>query len=215
MTFNIEKYLEIKEFIKNFNTKRNINIVVVSKTHQLTAVKEALRAGVRNFGEIRVNEAIEKFKILKKEHEDLKLHMIGGLQTNKTKKAMEIFDFFHSLDRESLALEFSKHKELLINKSFFIQVNTGNEIQKSGINIDYASDFVNYCTLDLKLNIIGLMCLPPFEEDPKKHFMLLNDIANKNNLKHLSMGMSADYKIALNCGASFIRIGSTLFGERK
>ena len=93
--------------------------------------------------------------------------------------------------------------------------NTGNEIQKSGINIDYASDFVNYCTLDLKLNIIGLMCLPPFDEDPKKHFMLLNDIANKNNLKHLSMGMSADYKIALNCGASFIRIGSTLFGERK
>ena len=151
------------------------------------------------------------FKDLKTIHKDIYLHMIGPLQTNKVKKALEIFDFFHSLDRQSLALEFSKHPNRIKHKSFFIQVNTGNEKQKSGILSDLASEFIQYCLNALKLNIIGLMCLPPISEDPKKHFTLLKDLAQKNNLNKLSMGMSADYEIALNCGSTHIRVGSILF----
>ena len=141
--------------------------------------------------------------------------MIGALQTNKVKKALAIFDYFHSLDRYSLAKEFSKFPKDTSSKSFFIQVNTGQEEQKSGIQSSLLSDFVKHCLYDLKLNVVGLMCLPPINEDPKEHFLMLSDLAFKNNLKQLSMGMSGDYKIAIECGATFIRIGSSLFGERK
>ena len=143
--------------------------------------------------------------------------MIGPLQTNKVKKALEIFDFFHSLDRESLAKEFIKNINLpfFANKFFFIQVNTGTERQKSGINLDEADSFVKYCVHDLNLNVIGLMCIPPYDDNPTPHFVALRKLAKKNKLQHLSMGMSSDYKIALNNGATFIRIGSYLFGDRQ
>ena len=142
--------------------------------------------------------------------------MIGPLQTNKVKKALKIFDFIHSLDRENLAQELVKkiNFQLLLNKFFFIQVNTGKEKQKAGINFDEADGFIKYCLHDLKLNVIGLMCIPPHNDNPTPHFMILKKLAFQNQLQHLSMGMSKDYEIAIKNGATFIRIGSRLFGER-
>ena len=218
MLFNVEKHKEIKEYIENFSKNfRNhpAKIVAVTKTHPTETVEEAIKCGVLHFGENKVQEAYNKFKDLKTIHKDIYLHMIGPLQTNKVKKALEIFDFFHSLDRQNLALEFSKHPNNIKHKSFFIQVNTGNEKQKSGIVSNLASEFIQYCLNTLRLNIIGLMCLPPINEDPRPHFLVLSELAIKNKLKHLSMGMSNDYQIAIDNGATFIRVGSTLFGLRK
>ena len=138
-----------------------------------------------------------KFEDLKKEHSKLELHLTGPLQTNKVKKLLNIFDIFHTLDREKLAKEFFKVGGLE-NKKFFIQVNTGKEETKSGIYLEELSEFVNYCKIDLSLNIIGLMCIPPINDQPKKHFSILADEAKKNNLPQLSMGMSADYMDAIS-----------------
>ena len=141
--------------------------------------------------------------------------MIGALQSNKVKDALKIFDCFHSLDRDSLAMEFSKYPENISSKLFFIQVNTGQEMQKSGIHPSLITEFALHCLHDLNLNVVGLMCLPPKDDDPKEHFLMLSDLAQKNNFKQLSMGMSNDYKIAIESGATFIRIGSNFFGNRK
>jgi hypothetical protein len=213
MSFILSKYQEICQLLINDNSQATI--IAVSKTRPVEDIKEALQSGVKHFGETKVQEAFEKFAILTKNHTDMKLHMIGALQTNKVKKALQVFDFFHSLDRESLAREFSKHPEAVSGKFFFIQVNTGLEQQKSGIQPDLASEFLHYCLHDLKLNIVGLMCLPPINENPKEHFLMLRALALKNNLKELSIGMSSDYKVAIKYGATFIRLGSCLFGERK
>ena len=177
---------------------------------------EAIQAGIRIFGESRVQEAIIKFKNIKLNHKQVKLHLIGPLQTNKVKKASEIFDCIHSLDRENLAHEFVKNVNFtsLVNISFFIQVNTGKEKQKAGINFDEADGFIKHCLNDLKLNVIGLMCIPPYNENPVPHFVLLKKLAFQNKLQHLSMGMSNDYEIAIRNGATFIRIGTQLFGNR-
>ena len=218
MTYNSKEYSKIFKYLENFGTANNVSkakIVAVTKSYSVEDIKEALKKGVRNFGENRVKEAFVKYKILKTDYTDIKLHMIGALQTNKVKMALTLFDYFHSLDRDSLAKEFSKYSSIISSKVFFVQVNTGQEQQKSGIQPNLTSDFVDYCLNDLKLNIVGLMCLPPIGEDPEEHFILLNQLALKNNLKHLSMGMSSDYKIAIRRGATFIRIGSSLFGDRK
>ena len=138
--------------------------------------------------------------------------MTGSLQTNKVKEAVKLFDIFHTLDREKLAKEFFKAGELVENKKFFIQVNTGKEKTKSGIYLEELSQFINYCKIDLSLNIIGLMCIPPLMISPKNIFHFL--MRQKNNLSHLSMGMSADYIDAIELNASYIRIGTALFGER-
>jgi len=215
MTFNNQKYLEICSFLNDFaiNNKTKHTIIAVTKNCQFKDINDALNKGIRHFGEIRTQEAIKKYIKLKDQFIDMKLHMIGPLQTNKVKNSLTIFDFFHSLDRENLANEFSKYPEQVSSKSFFIQVNTGQEKQKSGIQLNQTSEFIRYCNNDLSLNIIGLMCLPPINDDPKKHFSLLNKLALDNNLKQLSMGMSRDYKSAIECGATFIRIGSSFFGE--
>ena len=213
MTFILSKYQEICQLLRDNNS--TATIIAVSKTRPVEDIKEALQTGVRHFGETKVQEAFEKFAILTKDYKDLVLHMIGTLQTNKVKKALQVFDFFHSLDRESLAKEFSKHPKLISDKFFFIQVNTGLEKQKSGIQPSLTSEFLHYCSYDLKLKIVGLMCLPPINENPKEHFLMLRDLALKNNLKQLSIGMSSDYKTAIQCDATFIRLGSCLFGERK
>ena len=144
----------------------------------------------------------------------MELHLTGPLQTNKVKDAVKLFDIFHTLDREKLAKEFSKVGGIE-NKKFFIQVNTGKEKTKSGIYLEELNQFVNYCKIDLSLNIIGLMCIPPINDDPKKHFSLLAENAKKNNLPHLSMGMSTDYIDAIELNATYVRIGTALFGERK
>ena len=209
--FNIDIYNEISQKIENFGKKTNI--IAVSKNHPKQAVEKALLHGVKIFGENRVQEAQTKFKDLKKNHTDLELHLTGSLQTNKVKDAIKLFDIFHTLDREKLAREFVKVGGLK-DKKFFIQVNTGKEKSKSGVYLEHLREFVEYCKIGLSLNVIGLMCIPPIDDEPKKHFTILANEARKNNLFHLSIGMSADYVEAINFDASYIRIGTALFGER-
>jgi len=211
--FDYLKYKEIKDFI-NKNHKAT-KIVAISKNHPKESVISALENGVRIFGENKVQEAITKFLDFIKLYPDLELHLTGPLQTNKVKVALSVFNVFQTLDREKLALEFFKFPELLKNKKFFIQINTGEEEKKSGIIPNKAKEFINYCIFDLKLNVVGLMCIPPINENPKNHFELLKDILNVNNLNKLSMGMSNDYKDAVMLNATYIRLGTILFGKRK
>ncbi len=217
MSFIDKNYKEIQDFSQNFHKSKNTSepkIIVVTKNRPISSVFQAIDFGIRFFAENRLQEAISKFVEVKKKYSDIELHMTGPMQTNKVKKSLEIFDVFHTLDREKLALEFNKQISNLSprhQKSFFIQVNTGDESQKSGISINNLKDFANYCIKDLNINVVGLMCIPPINDDAEKHFILLKNLAKKNNLYKLSMGMSADYKTALECGATHIRIGSILF----
>jgi len=213
MTFNSLKYSGIKDFIKK-NSQNGAKIVAVSKYHPIESIQEAINSGVRIFGENRVQEAKSKYLKLKDIFKEIELHLTGPLQTNKVKDSLKIFDVFQTLDREKLANEFYKYKENLIEKTFFIQINTGKEISKSGVHIESADEFIKYCLNDLKLPVVGLMCIPPSQESPVYHFSLLRKIAEKNNLKQLSMGMSGDYKDAILEGATHIRVGTALFGSR-
>ena len=220
MPFFYQKYTDVLrdvEIISSNKHKIIPKIIAVSKNQPISSILEAIGFGVRSFAENKVQEALIKFSDLKKNYNDLELHMTGSMQTNKVKKSLEIFDYYHTLDREKLANEFYKHishSTKFNNKKFFIQVNTGEEYQKSGISQSSLTEFLLYCLNDLNLNVIGLMCMPPINEDPKKHFNLTSRLAIQNKLKFLSMGMSADYKIALACGASHIRLGTILFGKR-
>ena len=216
MTFSLLKYREIQNFIEKNTIKgeKKAKIIAISKSKPLTSVNEAIKSGIRTFGENRVQEATTKFSDLKKEHKDLELHLTGPLQTNKVKSALSIFDFFHTLDREKLALEFNKYLNNTTSKKFFIQINIGSENQKSGISINESNEFIKFCVIDLKLNVVGLMCIPPINDDPNIYFSNLKKIAIKNDLKELSMGMSSDYKNAIMTGASYIRIGALIFGDR-
>ena len=210
--FNIQNYNEISQKIELLGKKTKI--IAISKNHPKSAVELAISHGVMIFGENRVQEAKAKFDYLKKNHPGLELHLTGPLQTNKVREALNLFDVFHTLDREKLAKEFVKVGGIN-NKKFFIQVNTGKEQNKSGIYLEELREFINYCKLDLSLNVVGLMCIPPINDQPKKHFSLLAEEAKKNNLSHLSMGMSADYIDAIKLNANYIRVGTALFGERK
>ena len=213
MTFNSLNYQQILENMGKYGTK-NVKIVAVSKNHSVESIKIAINSGIRIFGENRVQEAEKKFTNLKKTFQNLELHLTGPLQTNKVKNAIKIFDLFQTLDREKLAKEFSKHTESVKDKIFFIQVNIGGEKTKSGILPEIADDFIIYCRQDLKLNIVGLMCIPPIDKNPIFYFKNLSNIAKRNNIKHLSMGMSNDYVDGLKCGATYIRVGTLLFGNR-
>ena len=213
MTFNSSNYQQILENIRKYSAK-NVKMVAVSKNHSVESIKKAIKSGIRIFGENRVQEAEKKFLDLKSKFQDLELHLTGPLQTNKVKNAIKIFNLFQTLDREKLAKEFSKHSESIKNKSFFIQVNIGGEKTKSGIPPEMADEFIMYCRQDLKLNITGLMCIPPIDKSPIFYFKNLNDIAKRNNINHLSMGMSNDYVDGLKCGATYIRVGTLLFGNR-
>lgn len=216
MSFNYPEYKRILSFIdKNCRDSINIpKIVAISKNHTVSSVKKAIDSGVRVFGENRVQEALLKFSDLKRKHSEIELHLTGPLQTNKVKSALSIFDIFQTLDREKLAVEFNKHMIKNSNKKFFIQVNTGMEKQKTGIPPSSSSGFIDFCQQDLHLSIIGLMCIPPINDDSTKHFIMLKSLAEKKDLRFLSMGMSADYKKALIFGATHIRIGTLLFGNR-
>ena len=211
--FNFKKYQEIQDFIKN--NRKIAKIVAISKNHPKEAVIEALKHGVRIFGENKVQEAEKKFAELFKQYSDLDLHFTGTLQTNKVKSALQIFQVFQTLDREKLANEFLKFPNLTKDKKFFIQVNTGRESKKSGVMPNEAKDFIKYCVYELRLNILGLMCMPPLAESPKLHFTLLQKIAAENNINQLSMGMSSDYVEGIMLNATYIRLGTILFGERK
>ena len=209
--FNIFIYNKIVKEIKVSGKKTQI--VAVSKNHSVESVEDALRCGVRIFGENRVQEAKKKFENLKIQYPELELHLTGPLQTNKTKEAIKLFDVFHTLDREKLAKELVK-QEVPKNKKFFIQVNIGKENNKSGIYLEHLYEFTNYCRHDLSLNIVGLMCIPPVNREASKFFSILEQEGKKNNLFQLSMGMSSDYVEAIKHNASYIRIGTLLFGDR-
>ncbi len=217
MTFNNKNYNNIIENIKkNQQIGQFSQIIAVSKEKPINDVNEAISFGVKHFGENRVQEACNKFIDIKKSNYDIKLHLLGPLQTNKVRKALEIFDYFHTLDREKLAIELvkDKNRELTSKKKFFIQINTGDEVQKFGISSKNADEFISFCKNDMFLNIVGLMCIPPISENPKSHFIFLKNLATKHELKHLSMGMSHDYITALQEGATFIRVGTLIFGKR-
>ena len=211
------------DILKNYNKilanindiSKNTIVIVVSKTFSIIHFKSILDVGHIHFGENRVQESIDKWSDLLKANNNLKLHLIGKLQTNKVAEAVNHFSFIHSLDSEKLALKISK-EEINFNKklNYFIQVNIADEKQKSGITTADSNKFINFCKNELKLNVIGLMCLPPMTEDPTKFFLNLKQISTDNQLANLSMGMSNDYIKALECGANYLRIGSAILGVR-
>ena len=190
-------------------------LVCVSKTYEAPAIKPVIDAGARVFGENRVQEAQGKWPALKSETPDIELHLIGPLQSNKTKEAVELFDCIQTVDREKIAKTIAKEMKSQ-NKvlKLFVQVNTGSEPQKAGILPDKALEFVAYCQNDLGLQIEGLMCIPPFDENPGPHFALLRKLAREAGIKKLSMGMSADYLTATEFNATHVRVGSGIFGAR-
>jgi len=192
-----------------------VTLVAVSKTHGADKVREVLEAGHRVFGENRVQEAEEKFPALKSLYPDLELHLIGPLQTNKARDAVTLFDVIQSVDRDRLAATLAKEMERAGKRpACFIQVNTGEEAQKAGILPAELDAFVVRCRDSHKLPIVGLMCIPPVDEEPALHFALLTKMAARNNLAKVSMGMSADYETAVRLGATHVRVGSALFGAR-
>jgi pyridoxal phosphate enzyme (YggS family) len=194
----------------------DVTLVAVSKTHGADRVREVLEAGHRIFGENRVQEAEQKFPALKADYPDLELHLIGPLQTNKAREAVALFDVIHSVDRERLAATLAKEMERAGKRpTCFIQVNTGEESQKAGILPAELDGFVAACRDGHKLPIVGLMCIPPVDEEPALHFALLAKMAKRNGLAEVSMGMSADYETAVRLGATHVRVGSALFGARQ
>ena len=215
MSIIIERFNKIKSNIENLKPKRKVNIVAISKTFPFEHIKPLLDYGHEHFGENKVQEAFSKWREIKKYNNKIKLHMVGKLQSNKAKNAVEIFDYIHSLDSQKLADILSKSQKD-INKSlkYFIQINIGNELQKSGVSSTEVDAFYSYCTREMNLNIIGLMVIPPNDGNSKKYFKLLDDLNNSLSLKELSMGMSADYLEAINYNSTFVRIGSSIFGSR-
>jgi pyridoxal phosphate enzyme (YggS family) len=194
---------------------KNIIIIAVSKTFKIDQIMPLINFGHKHFGENKVQESLEKWMPELLNEKKIQLHMLGKLQSNKVDEAVRILSYVHSLDNEKLALKLSAaEKKINKNLIYFIQVNIASEPQKSGIAINCADDFIKFCVNDLKLNIGGLMCLPPINADPVPYFKKLNLIGKKNNLKDLSMGMSQDYQQAINFGATYLRIGSNIFGER-
>ncbi len=210
--FDIRKFNEINDFLKKSN--KSAKIVAISKNKPIQRILEAINHGVYIFGENRVQEAYEKFNKIKQDYPKIELHLTGPLQSNKVKTAISLFDVFHTLDREKIIKEFSKNKDLLNNKKMFLQINTGKEKTKSGIFPEHAKDFLYFIKNEMKLSIHGLMCIPPVDEDPKLHFSKLKKIADNNNIKELSIGMSGDYEEALKYNPAYIRLGTILFGNR-
>tara|TARA_A100001011_G_C14033203_1_gene724533 strand:- start:119 stop:754 length:636 start_codon:yes stop_codon:yes gene_type:complete len=210
--FNAKKYNEIRDFLKK--TQNPAKIVAISKNHPLESVLKAIDSGVYIFGENRVQEAQDKFHRIKQNNPKIELHLTGPLQSNKVKTAISLFDVFHTLDREKIAREFTKHLESLINKKIFLQVNTGKEKSKSGIFPEDVKDFLFFLKDEMKLKIQGLMCIPPINEEPLYHFSKLKNLANENKINELSIGMSDDYEKALQFEPTYIRLGTILFGKR-
>ena len=211
----IERFNKIKLNISKTDNAHTAKIVAVSKTFPLSHVMPLIDFGHNHYGENKVQEADAKWRDIKKVKKNLQLHLIGKLQSNKAKKAVEIFDYIHSLDSQKLADILSKN-EKEINKSinYFIQVNLGNESQKSGIPYNEVDAFYNYCTKEKKMNVLGLMAIPPNDNNKDKYFKSLSELNSSLALKELSIGMSADYMTALDHKATFLRIGSLIFGER-
>ena len=209
---DIENKLNV---VQTSNNKRKPKIIAVSKTFSVVDIKPLIIHGHKDFGENKIQEAVNKWTEIKNNFNEVKLHMLGKIQTNKVKFLIPLFDYLHSLDNLKLAEKISK-EELKKNKKIkiFIQVNLGGEKQKNGIDLKDLESFYKECSLNLNLDIIGLMCLPPVEKSPEKYFLQLRESANIIGLKELSMGMSNDFEIAANNGSTFVRIGSKIFGKR-
>jgi len=206
----IENYNRINNLINVYKNKAKL--IIVSKNQDLTKIRLIIDCGHKHFGENRVQEAKLKWSKIVLEDSTINLHLIGKLQSNKSKEAHNLFNYIHSLDNEKLAKTLSLIESSISRKiKYFVQVNIGNEPQKNGLEISMVKDFVYYCKNDLKLNIIGLMCIPPLIADPTNYFLELKRLAEMNNLQEISMGMSNDFEKAIECGATFIRLGSAIF----
>ena len=218
MHYSIQNLIIIK---KEINSKLNKvesnntpNIIAVSKTFSLDKILPLIEYGHQDFGENKVQESIEKWSIEKQKNKNIRLHLIGKLQRNKVKSAVEIFDYIHSVDNQKLAKKISEEQiKQKKNVKIFMQVNVGNENQKSGIDVENLEDLYAYCK-EIKLDIMGLMCIPPISNNPEKYFSKLKLLKDKFKLENLSMGMSGDYLKAINYSATHLRIGTGIFGLR-
>jgi PLP dependent protein len=206
----LNNFIKIKTEINNLNKK--VNLIVVTKNQDFASVKPIIENGHIHFGENRVQEAFAKWNNYLKSNSNIKLHFIGNLQTNKVKQAISLFNYIHSLDSEKLATALHK-EEMFSGKKikYFIQVNIGEELQKSGIIKSQLNPLLNFCKNNTKLEIIGLMCIPPKDDQAVKYFKEIKQLANELNFSEISMGMSQDYKEAILCGATFVRIGSNIY----
>ena len=204
----------IKVYLSKSNTKKPVKIIAVSKTFNIEKILPLIEYGHVDYGENKVQEAIKKWTEIKKTNLNIKLHMIGRLQTNKVKFAVQIFDYIHSVDSEKLAKKIAD-EQLKINKKIkiFLQVNIGDENQKSGVNKNDLQKLVSLCN-DLKLEVIGLMCIPPLNLDPNKYFIEMKELSETFGFTELSMGMSSDYMLAVKNSSTYVRIGSSIFGQR-
>ena len=210
--FIIKNYNRIHNSIQSLD--KNAKLIVVTKNQNLDKINLLINSNHFDFGENRIQEASLKWKNLILRNSQLRLHLIGKLQSNKAKDAFEIFQYIHTLDNEKLAKIFANLENNSLKKiKYFIQVNIANESQKNGISVERVNQFIKHCVYDLKLNIIGLMCIPPAEGDPSQYFQKLAEINKLNNLTDLSMGMSNDYECAIKNGSTFVRIGSKIFSE--
>ena len=219
MHTSLEQFNLIKDKVNDIVNKKQLKIVpkiiVVTKTFPLSEIIPLLKNGHVHYGENKVQEAENKWPIVQRRFINLKLHMIGKLQSNKVKKALKIFDYIHSLDNAKLASKIFQHEKELNKKiKLFIQVNLSEETKKSGILLNELNNFYHYCTKELLLNVIGLMCLPPFESNSEEYFKMLKKVAEKLNLKELSMGMSSDFEQAIINGSTYLRLGTIILGER-
>ena len=210
---NIENKIQVN--LDNLKINNQTKIIAVSKTFQMEKIKPLIEHGHIDFGENKVQEAIEKWTDVKKKYHSIKLHMIGKLQTNKVKFAINLFDYIHSLDNFKLAKKISDEQRKNNKKpKIFIQINIGNESQKSGIDSNELNEFYDNCINDLNLDIIGIMCLPPNDSKGDFYFKKMSELIKKISVNELSMGMSNDYLEAFKTGATFLRIGSNIFGNR-
>ena len=209
---NIEK--QIKSKVKDLNSNISPKIIDVSKTFKMDHIIPAIEHGHSDFGENRVQETLEKWSSIKKIHKNIKLHLIGKLQTNKVKSAVQIFDYIHSVDSRKLAKKIADEQNKIKKKiKIFLQVNIGEENQKSGINKDELNDLVSYCN-EIELDLIGLMCIPPANADPENYFKKMEELNKVLGFKELSMGMSSDFLLAIKYSSTYVRIGSAIFGYR-
>ena len=220
MHSNDQRLELIKNKIKEICDKKQLKlipqIIAVSKTFSLKDITPLIEKVHFHFGENKLQEAEEKWVSVKNKNKNLRLHMVGKLQSNKAKKAVKLFDYIHSLDNVKLASKINQYqKELKKKVKLFIQVNLADENQKSGISLINLNSFYTYCVNELSLDVIGLMCLPPINSDSTKYFEKLNKVAKDLNLAHLSMGMSSDYEEAILNGSTYLRLGTLIFGERK
>ena len=215
MSTIVDRFDKIKSKILSLKTNKPVNIIAVSKTFTLDHIKPLIEHGHLHFGENKVQEATSKWSEQKKNNQNLKLHMIGKLQSNKAKDAVKLFDYIHSVDNQKLADNLSKN-EINLNRKlkYFIQVNIAHEIQKSGIPVNELDAFYNYCVNEINLKIIGLMLIPPNNENPETYFKSLNELNKSLALENMSMGMSSDYMEAIKNGSTFVRLGSSIFGSR-